>query len=386
MEKPQLELAELFDKFDHLLDTILPDQYKVINAIKNCRTSALGGHVLTCNECNYHKNAYNSCRNRHCPKCQFLAKIKWIERRKEDLLPCQYFHVVFTVPGELRRIFLQNKEICYRALFKASSETLKEVAENPKNFGAEIGFIGILHTWSQNLIDHPHIHYVIPAGGLNKKKNKWVKGRANYFLNVKILSTVFRAKLLEAIRKLYEQEDLLLLGEIEQLTAPHIFEDLLGKLARKEWNVYAKKPFAGPEQVINYLGSYTHRIAISNYRLIAIEGEEVVFKVRDKDNPGKSKMMRLHAKEFLRRFLLHVLPKGFVRIRHYGILGNRLRKEKIKLIRELEKIIYTIATNESLSWQEIFKKVMGIDINICPRCKKGELLFMSPIAGVFNSS
>lgn len=386
MERPELEIAHLFEKFGDQLNNLHPTQSKVVNAIRSCRTEALGHHVLSCNHCGHKQNSYNSCRNRHCPKCQFLTKVKWIEKRKADLLPCHYFHLVFTIPNSLRRLFLYNKELCYNLLFKTSSETLKEVSRKPKNLGAEIGFIGVLHTWSQNLIDHPHVHYVVPAGGLNNEKNKWVKSRNNYFLSVKVLSVVFKAKLLKALKQAYCENRLNLTGELEELLAPHIFDNYLNDLAAKDWIVYAKKPFGGPEQVINYLGQYTHRIAISNYRLVRLKGDKITFKVRDKDNPGHSKLMTLNALEFLRRFLLHVLPKGFVRIRHFGILGSRSKKEKIQLIRELEKIIESLVSEIDLNWQELLLKTTGIDLKLCPSCKEGELTPTAGEKGVVNSS
>lgn len=373
MSSQSIELASLFRDHSHLLKSIIPEQHKVINAIQNCRTDVLGARKLECNSCEYQKYLYNSCRNRHCPKCQTLTKIKWVEKRKEDLLPCEYFHVVFTIPSKLRRLFLQNKRLCYTLLFKATSETLKEVARNPENLGAEIGFIGILHTWSQNLIDHPHIHYVVPSGGLSMDKKKWIKSSDNYFLCVQRLSKVFKGKLLKMLREIYDEEKFTLFGELEELNAPHLFDHFINDLAAINWNVYAKKPFAGPEQVINYLGQYTHRIAISNYRLIKTEGTNVHFKVRDKDNPGKSKVMVLHVKEFLRRFLMHVLPKGFVRMRHFGILGNRYKKENINLIHELLSIIRSLPRSSELTAENLINKLFGIEINSCPKCECGEL-------------
>lgn len=384
--KSQLELADIFNQFHKELGGQLPESHKVINAVKSCRTSKLGGHKLQCNSCNYQKNAYNSCRNRHCPKCQFLTKVKWIEKRKEDLLPCQYFHVVFTVPSEVRPLFRQNKELCYHLLFKTSAETLKEVAANEKNLGADIGFTGILHTWGQNLIDHYHIHYVVPGGGLNKKKNKWIRCPRDYFLPVRALSQVFRAKMLKNLRELFDSDQLNLSYDIDYLSDYRAFAELLAGLSQKEWLVYSKKPFAGPEQVINYLGHYTHRIAISNYRLVKIEDGKVFFKVRDKDNPGQSKVTSLPVKEFMRRFLLHVLPKGFMRIRHFGIFGNRSKKEKIALIRKLENIIEKLKTQEEETWQEILLRVVGVDITKCPRCLAGELEALFPRQNPFNST
>jgi hypothetical protein len=271
-------------------------------------------------------------------------------------------------------------------MFKATSETLKEVARNPENLGADIGFIGILHTWSQSLIDHPHIHYVVPSGGLSQNKKEWIKSSDNYFLCVKRLSKVFKGKLLKMLREIYDEEKFTLLGELEELAAPHLFDHFINDLAAINWNVYAKKPFAGPEQVINYLGQYTHRIAISNYRLIKIEGTNVHFKVRDKDNPGKSKTMILHVKEFLRRFLMHVLPKGFVRIRHFGILGNRYKKENINLVYELQKIIRSLPVSAKLCLEDLIKKVLGMDINSCPKCKCGELKHVGDLKNKLSSA
>jgi hypothetical protein len=373
MKMPELEIADVFHQFEDQLKGLLPNQHKVVQAIKNCRTKVLGEHKIECDGCDYQKISYNSCSNRHCPKCGFLTKVKWVEKRKADLLPCQYFHVVFTIPSDLRELFLRNKEICYKLLFKTTSETLKEVAQNPKNLGAEIGFTGVLHTWGQNLVDHPHIHYIIPGGGLNKKKTKWIACPKDYFLPVKILSKVFRGKLLNGLRKIYDRDEFKLIGRIEYLSSSVMFDELLLKLAAKNWCVYSKKPFAGPEQVVEYLGQYTHRIAISNYRLVKIENEKVFFKVRDNENQGKSKIISLHVKEFMRRFLLHVLPSGFMRMRHFGFLGNRYRKENIALIRKIKNIVEKLVTTIDQSWQDLLKSVTGIDVNKCPDCVNGKL-------------
>ena len=383
--RAQTELADIFRKHRNGLGILTPDKHKVINAVVNCRTKVLGGHALACNQCDYKKNAYNSCRNRHCPKCQFLTKVKWIEKRRQELLPCSYFHVVFTIPQELRSVFRQNQRLCYDLLFKATSGTLKEVANNPKNFGAQIGFIGILHTWAQNLVYHPHIHYVVPAGGLNSK-NKWIKGRSDYFLPVKILGIVFRAKLLKALKEVYNQDKLEFFGKLEHLKQPAMFDELLYQVSAKNWHTYSKKPFAGAKQVISYLGQYTHRIAISNYRIVEMKDDKVVFKVRDNDNPGKSKLTTLTAAEFLRRFLQHVLPKGYMRIRHFGILGNRYKKEKIKLIRKLNNIIEALDSMSDLHWQEVLLKYLNFDVTICPSCSCGTLEAVEQMENELNTS
>ena len=384
--RASIELADIFSRFEVQLGNQLPESHKVINAIKSCRTAKLGGHKLKCGNCHHEKQAYNSCRNRHCPKCQFLKKVKWVEKRKEDLLPCQYFHVVFTIPSELRALFRQNKELCFNLLFKTSSETLKEVAKNEKNLGADIGFTGILHTWAQNLVFHPHVHFVVPGGGLNNKKNKWIHCPNDYFLPVKVLSKVFRAKMLKNLRESFDKSELRLTYDVDYLEDPRVFTELLSSLSQKDWLVYSKKPFAGPEQVINYLGHYTHRIAISNYRLVKVEDGKVFFKVRDKDNPGESKVMSLTVKEFMRRFLVHVLPKGYMRIRHFGLLGNRYRKEKIALIRQLEKIVIEYQAKEEETWQELLKRATGIDISRCSKCSDGEYEILYPSTEKGDSS
>jgi len=384
-ERPKIEVAEIFNRFKHLLEGVTPDQHKIIQDMTNCRTHVLGGHRLKCGECEFEKNSYNSCRNRHCPKCQFLPQVRWIEKRTEDLLPCQYFHVVFTVPSELNPLILRNKEHSYNILFKAASETLKEVAQNPKHLGAEIGFIGVLHTWGQNLLDHPHIHFIIPGGGLNQKRTQWLHCKDGYFLPVQVLSKVFRGKVLEFFEKAFEGHKLKFVGQIEHLCHAGNFKEVLMKSAQKDWVVYAKEPFGGPEQVIKYLGQYTHRIAISNFRLVKLEGEKIHFKVRDRDCPGKRKIIVLHVKEFMRRFLLHALPKGYVRIRHFGLLGSRLKKEKIAIVRRLKGVIQTVKEKIQLSWKELLKSLTGFDPDLCPNCGSS-LMQIGLMKAVLDSS
>jgi len=383
--KPNLEV-DVFHRFEHLLPTLHKSQYKVIQAIKNCRTEVLGGHKLKCDECDYEKNSYNSCRNRHCPKCQFLTRSKWIEQRSEGLLPCQYFHVVFTLPSELKALMLVNKKVTYNLLFKASSETLKEVAQNPKNLGAEIGFIGVLHTWAQNLMDHPHIHYVVPGGGLSKDHKKWRPCKKDYFLPVKVLSKVFRGKILSMFETAFNKGALQFSGDISYLSDASCFRGLLMNCAEKDFVVYSKETFAGPEQVINYLGNYTHRIAISNYRLVKIEGDRVFFKVRDPKDPAKKKTMSLHAKDFMRRFLLHVLPSGFVRMRHFGLLGNRYKKKNIAAIRALNNIVEKVKEAIKETWKELLFRLTGINPDKCPRCHTGTMVDAFTEKGFLNSS
>jgi len=384
MKRPGIEMADIFNQFGHLLGNLSPEKTKVVQDIKNCRTAVLGGHLEKCDHCEYEKNRYNSCRNRHCPKCQYLAQVKWIEKRTEDLLPCPYFHVVFTVPSELNPLILRNKRLAYDFLFKAASETLREVAARPKNLGADIGAIGVLHTWSQTLLDHPHIHFIVPGGGLNKERTKWIPCKKSYFLPVKILSQVFRGKLLNYLELAWDK--LNYPGKIADLATHSNFKHLLVTAAKNEWVVYAKEPFAGPKQVISYLGRYTHRIAISNYRLVKLQGEMVQFKYRDRENPGSSKIMALHVREFMRRFLLHVLPKRYVRIRHFGMLGNRLKKLQISIVRRLEGIVETVKAEVAQGWQALLKMVAGIDVTKCPKCKLGSVVVLRTLPSRVNSS
>lgn len=387
LEKPSLEIADIFEQFSHRLGPQTPQVWKVIRAIKNCRTSVLGGHSKKCDSCDHVTNAYNSCRNRHCPKCQFSARVDWIEAREQDLLPCQYFHVVFTIPAALKPVFLMNKRICYDLLFKAASETIKDACASQRNLGAQAGAIGVLHTWSQNLIDHPHVHFIVPGGGLTKDSLSWKPCKKDYFVSVRVLSKLFRGKLLDMLRLAFERGKLDFFGQIEHLSLAHCFDGLLSDCAAKDFVVYAKPPFAGPEAVIKYLGQYTHRIAISNYRLVKLEGEIIFFKVRDNENPGSKKVISLHVKEFMRRFLLHVLPKGFVRIRHFGFLSSRIKKVKIVTIRMLMGVaeaVAKIASDESR--KQLMKRLTGIDPNLCPSCQIGTMMLANAFPTFLNSS
>lgn len=384
--KPNYEVADIFRNFDQYLGRIPLQHHKVIQAIKNCRTKVLGEHALKCNSCGHKKHSYNSCRSRFCPKCQYLNQVKWVEKRCEELLPCQYFHVVFTVSNKLNPLILQNKKVLYNIMFKASTHALKNAKNKSKKRDIEIGCIGVLHTWGQNLLDHPHIHYIVPGGTLNKKQTKWVSGDEKYLLPVEILSDLFTATFLDLLKKAFDNNELKLEGDIEYLSHYANFQELLTTCGKKNWNVYCKKPFAGPEQVLNYLGKYTHRIAISNYRIKKVEGEMVHFKVRDRKDPKKQNIMKLHAKEFMRRFLLHILPKGFVRIRHFGLLGNRYKKDKIAIIRKLNGIIKSLKPEIKESWKDLLKRTTGIDPDVCPVCHKGFMIQIGEIPLLLNSA
>jgi hypothetical protein len=312
-----------------------PEQRRVLRDLTRCRTAALGGHVEACDACGHRVIAYNSCRNRHCPKCQAAARAAWLERQAEDLLDVEYFHVVFTLPDALGPVALQNRRVVYGALFRAVAQTLSQVAADPQHLGADIGFLAVLHTWGQTLLLHPHIHCVVPGGGLSPGGTRWVSCRPGFFLPVRVLSRVFRGKFLALLRAEYDRGRLGFHGQQCDLANPAVFRGRLDELREGDWVVYAKPPFGGPEQVLKYLARYTHRVAISNRRLIGLADGRVSFQWKDYAHGHAEKVMTVGAVEFIRRFLLHVLPGGFVHIRHYGLLANRSREEKLPLCRRL---------------------------------------------------
>ncbi len=368
-----IEVQDIFSQHGgkYLRTHNLPHHVRnVIHNIVECRTSQLGGHVDQCDECGHTRISYNSCRNRHCPKCQTLAKEKWLQNRKDDLLPISYFHVVFTIPEELNYLTLTNQKELYSILFKATSETLLELSKDIKYLGAEIGFTSILHTWGQNLMNHPHIHCVVPSGGLSLDGTRWVSSREDFFIPVRILSRKFRGKFLYYLKKEYHtNHKLKLIGAAEELRNKSVFQAFIDRLYKKEWVVYCKPPFSSAEHVLEYLGRYTHRVAISNNRIVALENGYVVFKWRDYRDNNKQKFMTVTAEEFIRRFLMHVLPSKFVKIRHYGFLSNRNRVTKLKKCKKILKAKIK-KTNEfsKLSTAELLFKLTGIDINKCPSC------------------
>jgi predicted Zn-ribbon and HTH transcriptional regulator len=340
MTRPTFEVADILrthgDRFlERYRSSFDYQQLKAFRAIQRCRTAALGGHRDACLRCGYQVISYNSCRNRHCPKCQTQARERWLEARERELLATSYFHVVFTVPHELNVLALENPRLFYDLLFTASAQTLLEIASDPKHLGAEIGVIGILHTWGQNLLLHPHIHCVVPGGGLSPDHRGWVRPRYPFFLPVKVLSRVFRGKFLAGLKRLHRRNKLQCAGPAAALADRQQFAKLLRRLHRHDWVVYAKPAFGGPLQVLRYLGRYTHRVAISNHRLLAFEQERVTFRWKDYAHGSKPGTMTLCANEFLRRFFLHVLPKSFVRIRHFGFLANRWRACRLALGRQL---------------------------------------------------
>ena len=340
MTRPAVEVADILraqgqsflDRYRSSLDF---QQLKALRAIQRCRTAALGGHRDACQSCGYQAISYNSCRNRHCPKCQAQARERWITARQRDLLDTSYFHVVFTVPHELNVLALENPRLFYDLLFTATAQTLLEIASDAKHLGAEIGVIAILHTWGQNLLLHPHIHCVIPAGGLSLDHRRRLRPRYPFFLPVKVLSRVFRGKFLAGLKCLHRGKKLRCAGPAGALADQQQFAKLLRHLHQHDWVVYAKPAFGGPLQVLRYLGRYTHRVAISNHRLLAFDQERITFRWKDYAHGGKQSRMTLAGTEFLRRFFLHVLPRSFVRIRHFGFLANRFRLSRLALCRQL---------------------------------------------------
>ncbi len=369
MTRPAVEVADILrtqgqsflDRYRSSLDF---QQLKALRAIQRCRTAALGGHRDACQSCGYQAISYNSCRNRHCPKCQAQARERWITARQRDLLDTSYFHVVFTVPHELNGLALENPRLFYDLLFTATAQTLLEIASDAKHLGAEIGVIAILHTWGQNLLLHPHIHCVIPAGGLSLDHRRWVRPRYAFFLPVKVLSRVFRGKFLAGLKRLHRRKKLQCAGPAGALADQQQFAKLLRHLHRHDWVVYAKPAFGGPLQVLRYLGRYTHRVAISNHRLLAFDQERVTFRWKDYAHGGKQSLMTLAGTEFLRRFFLHVLPRSFVRIRHFGFLANRFRLSRLALCRPL------LGCSCSIPREVRANKVHSDSSSLwhCPRC------------------
>jgi hypothetical protein len=351
MPRPLLEVADIIRAAG---DTFFEGRHKwltwlhlkVLNAIVACRTAALGGHLDACSRCGYRAISFNSCRNRHCPKCQANARDRWLAARRRDLLPARYVHVVFTLPSSLAPVALQNKREIYGLLFRASAQTLLQVGRDPRHLGAELGFFSVLHTWNQQLLHHPHVHCVVPAGGLAPDHTRWIAARSHFFLPVKVLSQVFRGKFVAGLRHLHRQGQLSFAGTLAHLQSQKAFAAWLRGLYRSDWVVYSKPPFGGPEHVLHYLGAYTHRIAISNHRLVELADGMVTFRWRDSAHNTKKRLARLPVEEFLRRFLLHVLPRGFVRIRHFGFYAHRRRAALVPICSRLLGAIETAVTTD----------------------------------------
>jgi len=397
MTAPALELGDIFRLHGPAYlttfgDSLSHEQMQALRAIAVCRTAALGGHVEECDRCGYRKIAYCSCRNRHCPKCCGQARVRWLQQRAAELLPVEYFHVVFTVPQMVAPLALRNQRVVYGILFRAAAETLLQIAADPRHLGARIGFLAVLHTWGQNLHHHPHLHCVVPGGGIAPDERHWISCRRQFLFPVKVLSRLFRAKFVAYLKAAFRAGELGFHGELKCLGEERTFFEWLAQVRAIEWVVYAKPPFGGPRQVLKYLARYTHRVAISNQRLISLEDGRVTFRWKNYARASAPATMTLQAEEFVRRFLLHVLPKGFVKIRHFGFLANRCRHDKVLLCREL--LAASSTGLAGLARHDSHSDEPEVDtVDRCPRCNVGsmkpvEILppQMFPIAALWSSS
>jgi predicted Zn-ribbon and HTH transcriptional regulator len=383
-----VELADIFRVHGESYRRAHPlpvSHLKVMQAVERCRTVALGGHIERCDSCGFERPAYNSCRNRHCPKCQSLAKVKWLDKQKSELLPVGYFHLVFTLPHELNALILTNKKILLSHLFKAVGETLLDFGHT--RLGGQIGFITMLHTWDQTLLDHFHLHCLVPAGALSYDQKRWSPAGKNFLFPVKALSVVFCGKFLDLLKSACARNKLLFVGQSASLADPVAVKLLIDALRKKPWVVYAKKPFGSPVHVLDYLGRYTHRVALSNDRILSSCNRDVTFSYRDRKNKNRKKTMTLDAHEFIRRFLLHVIPKGFVRVRHFGFLANR-SKSLLSKCRQLLDLNPALPKLPSKSVHELMLQLTGIDMTRCPLCQKGTLVFVAdlPVPVPWDSS
>ena len=376
--RPRWELADVFRVHgaQYRREHSLPGAHvKVMRLIETCRTAELGGHLERCNACGYERPAYNSCRDRHCPKCQTLAKEKWLEDRTRELLPVKYFHNVFSLPHDLNPLILVNKAVGLAILFRAAAEALQDFAADPRwKLGGQLGFLAVLHTWSQTLLDHFHIHCVIPAGALSFDRTRWIPcPREDFLFHVEALSRTFRGKFLYYLKQAYKENRLVFPGQVASLAKPRQFYRLFRSLKEKDWVVYSKEPFAGPDHVMKYLARYTHRVALSNDRIKNVSDGQVTFSYRDRTDNDCVKEMTLPATEFIRRFLLHVLPDGFVRIRHFGFLANAAKKHALTVIRRRLRQPEQISEKTDDSVRAVMLRLTGVDITVCPHCKIGTM-------------
>ncbi len=376
IEKPKYELADIFNLYFQDYQShhkLSKKQYKVVRNIQNCRTAILGGHILECDHCDYSEHSYNSCCDRHCPKCQYRLKVRWVEARLKELLPVPYYHVVFTIPHFFNDLFLYNKKLLYNLFFKCASQTLDTFGSDPKYLGAKLGYIGILHTWGQKLDHHVHIHFIVAGGGLSAD-GKWVSlpYKSKFLFPVRALSKMFRGKFISRFKKLYNQNKLEIPDSLCCLKQGPVLDHYLNSIHSKKWMVYAKKPFSRPEEVVRYIGRYTHRIALTNYRIQSIENNRVSFDYRDYKDDGKVKLLTLSAEEFIRRFLLHILPKGFRKIRFYGFWSGSQKKRSLEKLREQ----FGIEKQQSPDADDEVKETRE---HQCPRCQKGHLFPVSII-------
>jgi hypothetical protein len=381
-----LEVADVFRHFgpafrDQPGVSLSPERRHAMTAIESCRTAALGGHVEQCGDCGHQRISFNSCRNRNCPKCQGLARAKWLADRQAELLDVLYFHVVFTVPAEIEVIAFQNQTVVYDILFRAAAETLRTIAADPEHLGAEIGFLGVLHTWGQALTHHPHLHFLIPGGGIAPDGQSWIPCRPRFFLPVRVLSRMFRGLFLRYLEKVFAAGELNFFSAHRHLHEPAAFRRYLTPAWKAEWVVYSKRPFAGPAQVLDYVGRYTHRVAISNNRLLSMDNDKVRFRWRDYRDDNRRKTMTLPAEEFIRRFLIHVLPDGFHRIRYFGFLSNCHRAQKLALCRKLlEMAPAEPVADRPADYRDRFEALTGQSLRECPHCHTGTMVVIDCIA------
>ena len=375
---PRLELADIVRTDGEAYQRthrLVPVQHRALRAIASCRTAALGGHRETCDHCGAVRVSYNSCRNRHCPKCQTLTKERWLAARKADLLPIPYFHVVFTLPHDLNALAQGNPRVIYALLFRAAADTLLTFGRDPRHLGGTIGITAILHTWGQALTQHLHLHCLVTGGALAAGGSRWIRGRSSFLFPVRALATVFRAKYLAGLQRACDAGELTFAGGTAALADRRAFTGFLSQLRAVHWVVYAKRPFAGPEQVLEYLGRYTHRVALSNNRLVDHGDGRVRFRWRDYADDDRVKVMTLEVDEFLRRFLLHVVPRGFMRIRHFGLLANRMRRALVSRCRDLlGHPSPTDAPPESVT--QLLQRLVGVDLTRCPVCREGHMQIM----------
>ena len=393
MDRLPLHVAEVFRRYgttfrEQLAGELSTAQRRVMHAIEQCRTAALGGHVEQCDRCGHTRVWYNSCRNRHCPQCQSLARAAWITARTAELLPTEYFHVVFTVASAIAAIAYQNKAVVYGILFRAAAETVRTIAGDPTHLGAEVGFFAVLHTWGQTLSHHPHLHCVVAGGGVSDDGTRWIACRPGFFLPVRVLSRLFRRLYLRDLQEAFDTHQLRFSGALQSLADPQAFADHLQPTRHCEWVVYAKRPFAGPQQVLEYVARYTHRVAISDNRLLAMDDGHVSFRYTDYRNGHQQKTMTLTAEEFIRRFLLHVLPPCFHRIRYYGFLANRTRQQKVARCRQL---LNAVPPPEPVSnatapadYRDRYEALTGRSLRACPRCQDGQMLVIEHLAGLYH--
>ncbi len=387
-EKP--EVADIFRVYGEKYQrshSMSYEQMKAMHHIQVCRSAKLGGHIEQCNQCGFERNAYNSCRDRHCPKCQTLVKEQWLNNRKAELLPCGYFHFVFTLPHELNPIMLCNKRVTLQIMFTAVNETLKAFAKDRKwRLYGRLGFIAVLHTWSQTLRDHFHLHCLVPAGVLSFKKDRWIPASESFLFRIESLAKEFKKRYLHYLQTAYRKSELIFPGNTARFESPQGFAKLLESLLETTWIAYAKRPFAGPEQVLEYLGRYTHRVAISNNRILSIDNGKVTFAYRDRQDNNEIKPMILAADEFIRRFLLHILPAGFMKIRYFGFLSHTNKKQAVALIRKLIDPDMTFPEKIKETIFEMMLRLTGKDITCCPKCRKGKMIIIRKLPRLYCNS